>query len=756
MYKNDTDEFFYVPEIMKELPNWVGRTKDKHPINVKNGKLAKVNDSSTWAAFSEACQFADKNERIAGIGFVLNVDNGIIGIDIDNCVDNGKICDSKILDLIKIVKSYIEYSPSGTGLHFYIKGKWPDNVGNRKDISDNCHIEVYGNNRYFTVTGDMYKGDEKCRREILNEPEVLEYILTNFFTVKKVRNSNNLHGDNINESIVLYMSNEIKDLCESNEYFKSLWYGERPKGNESSDDIALIYQLCQITDSEEELIALFMQSEHYKTKDKAHKDKCARVDYLHRTVVSALNFWKEGISEENCKDISLLEYDDNDIGNGEKFIQKYSGELLYCEDENRWYCFDGVYWEPCKQSIINNKAKELQKLLLRLANITGDEYHIKAFKRLGNNDSLNNMIKSAKDGLVINEKEFNKFNHLLGAANGIVDLRTGELEKAVPEYYITIKSPIAYNKEAAEPSRFIQFVNEICCNDVKLKEYLLRVLGYCLTGEIREQAFFVFYGSGANGKSVLVNILKHVFGMLSGGVAQNAFIMKKGDSSINPSLVKNKNTRMVFVSEANAGQELDSALIKSISGGDEIYIRALFRNHDSFNPHFKIIMTTNFLPNMNFSDDAMRRRAKIIRFDNVFTGEKCDNELPKKLEAEAEGILKLLVDYAVKYYAEGLASFEPDSISYNFNNFRAETDSVFAFTQEHIRRPENKNTYVQSSILYQYYQQYCVDNNFETKSQKAFTQSMNKLGFETNMHTNRRVSCFLNTEYYSNEVDNAS
>ena len=745
MKNNNISKFENIPEIMKKLPNWVGRTKEKRPINIKTGEFAKVNDSSTWADFSEACKLANENVQIVGVGFVLNSNNGIIGVDIDHCIDNGKIYNPKILDLIKLVKSYVEYSPSGTGVHFYIKGEWPKNIGNRKNIDENCHIEVYDDNRYFTVTGDMYNGDDKLRNDILDEPDVLEYLLTNFFSDSKKQNTNNLMHEIINTNENLNMNQEIENLCINNSYFKSLWDGKRPKGNESSDDIALFYQLCRIVDNEQDLINLFLQSGHYKTKDKAHKEKCERADYLPRTAVAALNFWKKGISEEESDDISLLQYDDYDIGNGEKFVQKYSGELLYCEDEKRWYCFDGIYWEPCKQSKINNKAKELQKLLLRLVNIVGDECRIKVLKRLGNNDSLNNMIKSAKDTLVIDEKKFNNFNNLLAVANGVIDLHTGELVEAVPEYYITVRSPIAYNKEAAEPIRFIQFMNEICCGDIELREYLLRVLGYCLTGEIREQAFFIFYGSGANGKSVLVNILRHVLGTLVGCVAQDAFIKKRGDNTTNPTLVKIKNTRIGFVSEGNAGQELDSALVKTISGGDEVQARALYRNHDSFNPHFKIIMTTNFLPNMDFSDDAMRRRAKIIKFDNVFTGEKCDNELPKKLEAESEGILKLLVDYAVKYYAEGLASFEPDSISYNFNNCRVESDSVYAFVQEHII--VSNEDIEQSSVLYQHYCEYCIDNKFNKKTQKAFTQAMKKLGFESDMRTENRVMCFLNVKY---------
>lgn len=328
----------------------------------------------------------------------------------------------------------------------------------------------------------------------------------------------------------------------------------------------------------------------------------------------------------------------------------------------------------------------------------------------------------------------------------------------LPEYYITVKTPVPYNAEAEQPKRFLRFIKEICCDNIDLIWYLLRVLGYCITGENKEQIYFVFYGKGANGKSVLINILRHVLGRtLTGEVSQDAFIRKSNGNSLNPSLVGIKDTRMGFVSEGNSKQEMDEALLKAITGGDNVTLRQLYKDYICFRPHFKIILTSNHMPALNYKDDAMQRRTKIIRFDNTFTGDKRDNNLEKTLQAEAEGILKALVILAHYYYAEGLTKYEPSCVTEAYNTCRAETDSVFAFVQEHVRRPENCNAYIRSSALYQQYRRYCTDNDFNIESQKAFTMGMNRLGFETAIRTKDRVSCFLNTEYCdASELDNAS
>ncbi len=65
--------------------------------------------------------------------------------------------------------------------------------------------------------------------------------------------------------------------------------------------------------------------------------------------------------------------------------------------------------------------------------------------------------------------------------------------------------------EAAAP-KFSSFIEQICCGDRELGEYLRVLIGYAATGYTSEQALFVFLGDGANGKSTLLNIVASVLG----------------------------------------------------------------------------------------------------------------------------------------------------------------------------------------------------------------------------------------------------
>lgn len=761
----DFEIYNNIPEEMKSIARWVclnmveeGGKQTKRPVSAHSGKVASITDEANWADFNTAIKYYQEHkDRINGIGFVFTDDDDIVGIDFDGCLDtDGNLINDTIQEIVSRNTSYIERSVSGTGLHVYLRGKLPTNTGVKLSTELSPHgfgIELYEQKRFFIVTGNAYP-DGNTKLPVAENQDFIDYVFS--LIPNAGRSFSSSTPISVNNKITENLNALLQEKLMNSNYFNQLWNGLRPKGNESSDDMALCCQLAQITTNPVEIQDLFFKSPHYQSKDEAHIKKCNRSDYMERTINNAMVFKSNRIDDSRSTYAYLLNYDDNDIGHGEKFAAMYNGQLIYVEAIDTWYHFDGICWEHISNTAIKCLARELQRNFDSVAKIIGDEARKRAAHALGSVDKINSMIKAAQIDLVVDKNILNTHNNLLAVQNGVVDLRTGQLIEPRSDYYITVKSPIAYNPDAPTPERFCQFMNEITCGDVELREYLLRILGYCLTGEIKEQAFFVFYGNGANGKSVLVNLLRNILGTLTGSVAQDAFILKRNGNSLNPSLVNVKDTRMAFVSEGNNGQEMDSALIKSISGGDDVQARELYKGFISLNPHFKIFITTNYMPAINFADDAMLRRTKIIRFENQFTGDKCDYELPGKLQAEAEGILKLLISYAVKYYQEGLAPYEPESISLNYNRCRAENDSIFSFICDYVQQSDDDKNYIQSSVLYNYYIVYCQTIGKKPESQKTFTQELHKQGYHSQVMTTKRVVCFTKIIYTGEILETAS
>lgn len=144
-------------EDIKKEKVWVGwkfvqRNEDEKPTKVpvqKNGKLASSTDPTTWDTY-------DAVGEKKGIVFEPSV--GIIGVDFDHCVDeNGNITNDEILSFIKSAKTYIEYSPSKTGLHLLFKSSERiDLEANKHHFNDTESVEVYTWGRYFTFTGNEH------------------------------------------------------------------------------------------------------------------------------------------------------------------------------------------------------------------------------------------------------------------------------------------------------------------------------------------------------------------------------------------------------------------------------------------------------------------------------------------------------------------------------------------------------------------------------------------------------------------------
>jgi len=134
-------------EELKTLSQWVGH-RNKIPMNPITGKAASSNDPRTWASAAIAWS-AKSRYAWDGIGFVFTIESGIVGIDIDNCMIDGKP-NAEAQQVIDCLNSYTELSPSGNGLHILVEGKIPNSLKSER-------IEIYNELRYFTVTGNEYE-----------------------------------------------------------------------------------------------------------------------------------------------------------------------------------------------------------------------------------------------------------------------------------------------------------------------------------------------------------------------------------------------------------------------------------------------------------------------------------------------------------------------------------------------------------------------------------------------------------------------
>ena len=203
-------------------------------------------------------------------------------------------------------------------------------------------------------------------------------------------------------------------------------------------------------------------------------------------------------------------------------------------------------------------------------------------------------------------------NHmLLGCPNGIVDLTTGQCRPGRREDLVTKCIGIPYDANADCP-RFLTFLDEIFDGDAELTGFIRRAFGYTLTGQTGEQVMFILHGTGANGKSVLVETLKTVMGKYANTTPFITFAEKNRSDSTND-LAALAGARMVVASESEETAGLNESRIKRLTGGDEVAARFLYNEFFGYVPTFKIWLSLNHKPRVTGTDEGIWRRLLLSR-----------------------------------------------------------------------------------------------------------------------------------------------
>ena len=171
---------------------------------------------------------------------------------------------------------------------------------------------------------------------------------------------------------------------------------------------------------------------------------------------------------------------------------------------------------------------------------------------------------------------------------------------------------------------------------VNLSAYIQRVLGYGLTGLTREHALFFGYGTGANGKSVLLSTVAGILGDYHKTAPIETFTATNGDRHPTD-LAGLRGARLVTATETEEGRRWAESRIKQLTGGDTVAARFMRQDFFEYRPAFKLIIAGNHKPSLRSVDEAIRRRFHLIPFAVTIPPEERDGELDRKAERRMAG-----------------------------------------------------------------------------------------------------------------------
>jgi putative DNA primase/helicase len=202
------------------------------------------------------------------------------------------------------------------------------------------------------------------------------------------------------------------------------------------------------------------------------------------------------------------------------------------------------------------------------------------------------------------------------------------------------------------------------------------VAGYALTGDTREQVLFILYGTGANGKSTFLEVLRALLGEFARQTDFSTFLVRSSDTVRND-LAKLAGARFVTAVEAEEGRRLDEALVKQLTGGDRITARFLYKEFFEYDPQFKIFLATNHKPVIWSPGEAIWRRIRLIPFAVTIPEAEQDHTLVAQLCTELPGILRWAVQGCLAWQQEGLGI--PEEVQQATAAYRQDMDALAGF-----------------------------------------------------------------------------
>jgi putative DNA primase/helicase len=425
----------------------------------------------------------------------------------------------------------------------------------------------------------------------------------------------------------------------------------------------------------------------------------------------------------------------NDTGNAERLADRHGANLRYCYPWGRWLVYDGTRWRVDDRGAVARLAKDTARSVFEEAKEAGSDTSAKELGKWASvslsESKLRAMISLAQSepGIPVLPEEMDASPDLLNVLNGTIDLRTGELREHRREDLITKIAPVEYDPGAVAPVWAATLERTLPSEDVR--QFFKKLCGYALSGDVSEHVLPVLYGTGANGKSTVLNGLLEAAGEYGMQAAPDLLIAKRGG---HPTEIADLfGMRVVASIEVEDGRRLAEALVKNLTGGDKIRARRMRQDNWQFDPTHTVFMAVNHKPIIKGTDTGIWRRIRLIPFTEAIPPAEQDKQLPQKLRAELPGILAWAVEGCLEWRRGGLQA--PEEVRKATAGYRSEMDVIGDFLADRCYRGERLE--VAKDELYKAYHVWCEDAGERPETKRKFGMILKDRGIEDGRNAER-------------------
>ncbi|GIV14875.1 MAG: hypothetical protein KatS3mg022_0310 [Armatimonadota bacterium] len=697
-----------IPDALKRVPNWVvWRYETREGKQTKVPKCphapernASVSDPNTWADFRTALK---ASTRCDGVGFVLTPEVGITAFDFDQCLREDGTCAPDVWELVRILDSYTEVTPSGRGLRVLCYGKLPD--GRRRRGS----LEMYCDSRFVTVTG----------RHMAGTPQTIEFRQAEIERVHRM-----VFGDeNEKPAPAPAPATDLTDSellakamhAANGEKFKRLWEGDDtgyPSASEA--DCALMSMLLFWTAGD-----VARAERLFSSSPRGQREKWQRRDYRRRTIEAALahktTFYephqRNGHDHEHTDAVRVMT----------KFVpRRFTEKILHL---HRFYsCGDlrtGDFYRYDQQAgVWREDAEAFLANLLREDGVLPEEWKKETCVR--------EVIADIRE-LCWHESPLpTPPPTLIPFANGVFDLHTGELRGYTPEDGFTSKLPWRYDPDAHSELLAVR----LGAFPEAIRTHFWEFLAYCLWRGYPLQRAFFWIGKASAGKSYLMKMLMTALG------TENVANVTLHDLGGNRFAVAQLHRKLLaFSGELRYDDLAQTDTLKSLTGGDLLTADRKYREPVTFRNHAKLLFTGNALPLTHDRTDAFYRRAFIVRFEHQFAEDpRIETELdllPPDVKArEFAWCVTQAVAVLQRLLENGFQMTGDVSVAEKRRMYEELSDPLQTFIAEHCDRTFRTDDYVFKYEFNDRLNEWLQARGMNQYQTRRVNQRMRELGYE--------------------------
>jgi P4 family phage/plasmid primase-like protien len=406
-----------------------------------------------------------------------------------------------------------------------------------------------------------------------------------------------------------------------------------------------------------------------------------------------------------------------DSANASRLAANISGRFLFVPNIG-WHKWENHRW------VLDETKQILQEAIdsaYRFAETNPSETTIKWVKRSLQNGALKSAIEIAETtrDLVCQARFLDSVPLELCTPDGVINLAKNELREGDPYKDRHTKQTRVSPQKIPVP-KWEEFLRDVIVDDERI-HYIQELFGLALIGETLHHVLPLLVGTGANGKSTILEVASGLLGDYVTQMPEN-FLLDKGFQEHSTEIARLRGVRLAIGSETRPDGKFNESRVKMLTGGDTISARLIGKNFFDFKPSHTLILAMNHLPKVSAGGDGFWRRVRKINFDVTIPPEKQNKHLAQMLiDEEGPGILQWMLQGAQRVYESGSLN-EPESVRMATQEYQLEEDNIAQYVTD--RTFVNAHMSYSAQEIYNNYKMWCQQ---ESETPISRTQLLREL-----------------------------